>query len=143
MEIRDRNCSGFLFCFANWIRCRPPTPHSGEGEDGGRSGCPSAIWDPKPETGPRSLGDSSLRWCGQARPVGGSRLEPARFGSYGKPIGGIGGASASTVRVACSLPASEAVTAVTSCPPTTHHFLDTLKFAPVPGFLLALADARR
>ena len=43
-----------------------------------------------------------------------SRLEPARFGSYRKPMGVVGGASVSTVLIACGLPASEDVTAVTN-----------------------------
>jgi hypothetical protein len=60
----------------------------------------------------------------------GGGLGPARFGSYRKRLGG---ASVSTVRLACSLLASEAVTAVTSCPPTTHHFLDIRKSVPICG----------
>jgi hypothetical protein len=67
--------------------------------------------------------------------MGGGGLGPARFGSYRKRLGG---ASVSTVRQACSLLASEAVTAVTSCPPTTHHFLDMRKSVPIAGFFLGV-----
>jgi hypothetical protein len=57
----------------------------------------------------------------RAGPVssGGGGLGPARFGSYRKRLGG---ASVSTAGVGCSLPASEAVTAVTSYPPNYPLF---------------------
>jgi Sulfate permease family len=56
----------------------------------------------------------------RAGPVssGGGGLGPARSRLQETA----GGASVSTAGVACSLPASEAVTAVTSYPPTTHYF---------------------
>jgi hypothetical protein len=43
-KYRDRNpqrfAVGFLFCFANWVLCKPPTPRRGRGrESRGRAPC--------------------------------------------------------------------------------------------------------
>jgi hypothetical protein len=80
---------------------------------------------------------------GAGRPVssgGGSRQNLPASAATGNPLGDRG-ASVSTVRLACSVPASEAVTASQVTLPTTHHFLDTLKFIPSRGVLLALGTA--
>ena len=63
----------------------------------------------------------SAHQAGQAHLSGGCRLGPARLGSYGKRLRG---ASVSTVCVECRASASEAVTAVTTYPSSTHYFLD-------------------
>src|SRR5437763_5983192 len=63
----------------------------------------------------------SAHQAGQAHLSGGCRLGPARLGSYGKRLRG---ASVSTLCVECRASASEAVTAVTTYPSSTHYFLD-------------------
>jgi hypothetical protein len=51
------------------------------------TGCPSLISKP-PRVALDGHGVAVMFKRGQAVSSGGSRLEPARFGSYGKPLGG-------------------------------------------------------